>query len=115
MLGFCLFHAKPRPGSDEPGGRAFRGVIPGHEFELTVAKLGSVDAGVTFGVSVGDRIVVEQLYACRSCWFCKQGDYHKCDSLALYGQGVHGAMAEFLIVKKGSFVHKVPDAVRLSS
>ena len=33
---------------------------------------------------------------------------HKCDKLVIYGQGIDGSMAEYMIYQKGSWLHKVP-------
>ena len=60
-------------------------------------------------LAVGDVVVAEQLLACRTdCWFCQNGMEHKCDRLIIYGQGVDGCMAEYMIYQKGSWIHKVP-------
>ncbi|CAF0840152.1 unnamed protein product [Rotaria sp. Silwood1] len=93
------------------GGRARRGVIPGHEF---VGLVVDIDPSIARdqSISVGDVIVAEQLVACRDqCWFCKNGMEHKCDSLVIYGQGIDGCMAEYMIYKKGSWLHKVPEGI----
>jgi len=90
------------------GGRARRGVIPGHEFIGSVVE---IDPSIARdqSMSIGDVIVAEQLVACRDqCWFCKNGMEHKCDKLVIYGQAVDGSMAEYMIYQKGSWLYKVP-------
>jgi hypothetical protein len=52
------------------------------------------------------QTVAEQLFVCKTCWFCVHGHYNKCDALKLYGQAVDGAMATFMLYKSGSFIHK---------
>ena len=32
---------------------------------------------------------------------------HKCDKLIIYGQGIDDSMAEYMIYRKGSWLHKV--------
>ena len=90
------------------GGRARADVVPGHEF---VGAVVDIDPQVAKdqSLSVGDVVVAEQLLACRTdCWFCQNGMEHKCDRLIIYGQGVDGCMAEYMIYQKGSWIHKVP-------
>lgn len=90
------------------GGRSRRGVIPGHEFIGLVVNIDPTIAH-SESISIGDVVVAEQLLACRDqCWFCKNNMEHKCDKLIIYGQGVDGSMAEYMIYQKGSWLHKVP-------
>lgn len=92
-------------------GRARRGVIPGHEFVGSVVEIDPTIAREQ-SIAVGDVVVAEQLLACRDrCWFCKNGMEHKCDQLVIYGQGVDGSMAEYMIYQKGSWLHKVPKEI----
>ncbi|CAF1570519.1 unnamed protein product, partial [Adineta steineri] len=39
------------------------------------------------------------------------GMEHKCDRLVIYGQGIDGCMAEYMIYKKRSWLHKVPEGI----
>ncbi|CAF1188964.1 unnamed protein product [Adineta ricciae] len=93
------------------GGRARSGVIPGHEF---VGEIVEVDPQIAHdqSLTIGDVIVAEQLLTCRDqCWYCKNSLEHKCEKLIIYGQGVDGSMAEYMIYQKGSFLHKVPQNI----
>ncbi|UJR38664.1 hypothetical protein I4U23_031330 [Adineta vaga] len=90
------------------GGRARSGVIPGHEFVGQIVEI-DPQIALTESLSIGDVVVAEQLLVCRNqCWYCKNGMEHKCEKLTIYGQGVDGSMAEYMIYQKGSFLHKVP-------
>ncbi|CAF4008468.1 unnamed protein product [Rotaria sp. Silwood2] len=112
--GICGSDLKMYEGSEfywGVGGRARRGVIPGHEF---IGSVVDIDPSIARdqSISVGDVVVAEQLVACRDqCWFCKNGMEHKCDKLVIYGQGIDGCMAEYMIYKKGSWLHKVPEGL----
>ncbi|CAF1231424.1 unnamed protein product [Rotaria sordida] len=112
--GICGSDLKMYEGSEfywGVGGRARRGVIPGHEF---IGSVVDIDPSIARdqSISIGDVVVAEQLVACRDqCWFCKNGMEHKCDKLVIYGQGVDGCMAEYMIYQKGSWLHKVPEGL----
>ena len=62
--------------------------LPGHEFSGVVAELGK---GIQT-LKVGDRVVVEPLVRCGTCLRCQQGKYHLCDSLAIIGGQLPGAL-----------------------
>lgn len=89
-------------------GDDFPGVVPGHEFVGTVLECGP-DAKCSQGLPLqpGDRIVPEQVLACRNCRACDGGDFHKCPSLQLYGQGTNGGMAEFVYLSERSVFHRI--------
>ena len=51
-------------------------LITGHEMTGTISALGE---GVT-NVSVGDRVVINSLLSCGTCWWCKRGEMQLCPS-----------------------------------
>jgi 2-desacetyl-2-hydroxyethyl bacteriochlorophyllide A dehydrogenase len=75
------------------------GFTIGHEFVGTVlATGGGVDR-----VTVGDRVLGCYCTACGDCFFCKRGDFHKCDRGRVFGHGatlgsLQGAQAEQVLV-----------------
>ncbi|RRJ62592.1 2,3-butanediol dehydrogenase [Paenibacillus oralis] len=82
-------------------------VVMGHEFSGQVVEVGE---GVT-RVAVGDRVVVEPIYACGTCAACKQGKYNLCDKMGFYGlAGGGGGFSEYTSVPEG-MLHKIPDSV----
>ena len=60
------------------------GIIPGHEITGEVVS-GSEEALAHHGVSVGDRIVVEQIVPCGECMYCQRGWYWMCDPHDMFG------------------------------
>src|ERR1700719_1567982 len=52
-------------------------IVLGHEFSGRVVEVGDE---VT-RVQVGDRVVVEPIYACGKCVGCKQGKYNLCEKM----------------------------------
>jgi 2-desacetyl-2-hydroxyethyl bacteriochlorophyllide A dehydrogenase len=75
------------------------GFILGHEFVGTVVAAGD---GVS-EVAEGDRVLGCYCSACGNCFFCRRGDFHKCDEGRVFGHGktlgsLQGAQAELVLV-----------------
>jgi 2-desacetyl-2-hydroxyethyl bacteriochlorophyllide A dehydrogenase len=75
------------------------GFTIGHEFVGTVVAAGE---GVT-EVSEGDRVLGCYCTACGRCFFCRRGEFHKCDDGRVFGHGatlgsLQGAQAEVVLV-----------------
>lgn len=80
-------------------------VILGHEFSGEIVEVGD---GVA-SYDVGDRVVVEPIYACGECEACKHGHYNICEKLAFHGLAANGGgFSEYTVVKE-SMLHKIPD------
>ncbi|KAJ3416321.1 hypothetical protein HDV05_002261 [Chytridiales sp. JEL 0842] len=108
--GICASDSKMYQGGEfywGPGGRAKRGVVPGHEFAGYVYAAGP-NGFNHFNVKEGDLVVIEQFLACQTCWHCEDGGENKCDQLAIFGQKVDGAMAEYMIIPPHAYVHLAP-------
>lgn len=91
-------------------------VVPGHEFFGTVVAAGE-GAEEHFDVAIGDRVIAEQIIPCGKCRFCKSGQYWMCEIHDMYGfqhEVGEGGMAEYMVFKKTSHVHKIPDALSLA-
>lgn len=85
-------------------------VVPGHEFFGTVVEAGP-GAEEHFGVSVGDRVIAEQIVPCGKCRFCKSGSYWMCEVHNIFGfqhEVAEGGMAEYMLLPPTSLVHKIP-------
>jgi len=86
-------------------------VVPGHEFYGKVVELGE-GAAEHHQVSLGDRIVAEQINPCGKCRFCKSGQYWMCQVHNMYGfqkEIGEGGMAEYMRFHETARIHKIPD------
>ena len=89
-------------------------VILGHEVVGYVDEIGFKAAEI-YGVSVGDRIIVEPYIMCRNCEFCLTGNYQLCAKKRSYGFTIScnerphlwGAYSEYLYISPGSKIHKI--------
>ncbi len=70
------------------------GVVPGHEIAGRVAAIG---AGVD-GYHVGQQATVSIVVSCNRCRYCLDDYEHLCANLQLFGYGIDGGLAEYLIV-----------------
>ncbi len=87
--------------------RAKGGLVMGHEFSGTIDK-----AGVDTDFSVGERVVVEPLISCGSCYSCRSGYPHVCQNLGLYGIDADGAFAEYVVIASDK-VYRLPDSIQM--
>jgi 2-desacetyl-2-hydroxyethyl bacteriochlorophyllide A dehydrogenase len=89
------------------------GFTLGHEYVGTVVAAGE---GVS-GVSEGDRVLGAFLTACGECFFCRRGDFHKCDAGRVFGHGatlgsLQGAQADLLLVPGADLtLRRVPEGL----
>jgi 2-desacetyl-2-hydroxyethyl bacteriochlorophyllide A dehydrogenase len=89
------------------------GFVIGHEYVGTVVEAGD---GVT-EVKPGDRVLGTYGTACGGCFFCRRGEYHKCDDGRVFGHGatlgsLQGAQAELLAVPHANLtLRRVPDGL----
>jgi L-iditol 2-dehydrogenase len=67
--------------------------IPGHEFSGEVVELGS-GAG---GFSQGDRVTVIPMMPCKTCDYCRIGEYQLCENYNYLGSRTDGAYAEYVV------------------
>jgi 2-desacetyl-2-hydroxyethyl bacteriochlorophyllide A dehydrogenase len=86
------------------------GFTIGHEFVGEVIAAGE---GVT-EVAVGDRVLGCYCTACGRCFFCRRGDFHKCDAGRVFGHGevlgsLQGAQADQVLVPNANLtLRRVP-------
>src|SRR4051794_3542394 len=89
------------------------GFTIGHEYVGTVEAVGD---GVT-SVAVGDRVLGCFQVACGTCWFCRHGNFHKCDGSRTFGHGaalggLQGTQAERALVPHANLtLRRVPDGI----
>ncbi|MHB1132885.1 MAG: NAD(P)-dependent alcohol dehydrogenase [Chloroflexota bacterium] len=82
-------------------------VVLGHEAAGDVVEVGAA----VQSLKVGDRVAIEPGIPCRSCAYCKRGEYHLCPDVAFHGvPGNDGYFAEFTSVP-ADFAYKLPDSL----
>jgi 2-desacetyl-2-hydroxyethyl bacteriochlorophyllide A dehydrogenase len=90
-----------------------QGFTLGHEFVGTVVAAGDA---VT-EVAEGDRVLGCFCSACGNCFFCRRGDFHKCDEGRVFGHGatlgsLQGAQAEQVLVPHANLtLRRVPEGM----
>src|SRR6476660_2687605 len=90
-------------------------VIPGHEFFGYVEDIGE-GAAEHFGVTIGDRVIAEQIVPCERCRYCRSGKYWMCEVHNIFGfqrEVADGGMAQYMRIPPTAIVHKIPDGISL--
>jgi alcohol dehydrogenase len=90
-------------------------MVLGHEILGHIEAVGET-AAARYGVSEGDRVLVEGSIPCWACGSCLSGRYRFCRSQRGYGTkmalaqppGLWGAMAEYMYMAPGSILHRIP-------
>ncbi|MEK6276748.1 MAG: alcohol dehydrogenase catalytic domain-containing protein [Actinomycetota bacterium] len=89
------------------------GFVIGHEYVGTVLAVGDEVSGV----AEGDRVLGTYCTACGECFFCRRGDFHKCDHGRVFGHGatlgsLQGAQAEQLLVPTADLtLRRIPEGL----
>jgi 2-desacetyl-2-hydroxyethyl bacteriochlorophyllide A dehydrogenase len=89
------------------------GFTLGHEFVGTVLSAG----GAVTEVAEGDRVLGCFCTACGNCFFCRRGEYHKCDEGRVFGHGktlgsLQGSQAEQVLVPRANLtLRRVPEGM----
>ena len=81
-------------------------IVLGHEASGVVEEVGE---GVS-GIRRGDRIVVEPLVTCGSCYNCLKGDYNQCEKRKVIGVDMDGAFSEYFKAP-AERLHPIPDSL----
>ena len=81
-------------------------LVPGHEFAGEVYAVGS---GVT-KTAPGDRVVVEPITYCGTCYACKHGRPNICRTVNNAGSHRDGGMQEFFLTTEDK-LFKMPDSM----
>ncbi|MCU0314635.1 MAG: alcohol dehydrogenase catalytic domain-containing protein [Solirubrobacteraceae bacterium] len=89
------------------------GFTLGHEYVGEVLAAGDAVSSV----AVGDRVLGTFHVACGTCWFCRAGQFHKCDHGRTFGHGaglgdLQGTQAELTLVPHANLtLRRVPDGL----
>ncbi|MGH2737005.1 MAG: zinc-dependent alcohol dehydrogenase [Actinomycetota bacterium] len=107
----------------ESRGRGLGPLILGHENVGRIAALGG-RAAERWGVSIGDRVAVEEFLPCGHCRFCLTGRGWLCDKTDSRGAGpflrygstptaippaLWGGFGEYLYLHPNSLIHRIPE------
>jgi len=92
--------------------KIFTGAIPvryprimGHEMTGDVVE--GYDAA---GLSRNDRVIVDPVLYCGSCFNCREGETNLCPNGALLGRDANGGFAEYVVAPR-SHVFRLPDTI----
>jgi alcohol dehydrogenase len=104
-------------------GRPSRGprpypIILGHEIVGRIARMGKT-ARQRYGVSKGDRVVLEYAFGCGACDSCLAGNYTLCDKNYTYGSMIScqnpphlfGGYSDYVYIHPRAMVHKIGDEI----
>lgn len=80
--------------------------IPGHENAGIIAQVGPK---VT-KVKVGDRVVVDLIITCGTCYQCRIGRENVCENVKVRGSSTDGGLREFFTAPEDD-VHVFPDSI----
>lgn len=83
-------------------------IVQGHEVAGVIAEVGQEAEGF----SQGDKVVFMPQVTCGTCYPCRHGMDHICDSLKVMGFQTNGAAQEYFPVR-AEMALKVPDSVSL--
>jgi len=82
-------------------------MVLGHETSGTVAEVGE---GVKH-LKAGDRVAIEPGVPCRSCGYCKNGQYNLCPEVVFCATPPHDGTLTRYYVQAADFCYKLPDHV----
>ena len=103
-LGGALFW-----GTNGSGGYVEGPCVAGHEYAGRVVAMGE-GAAERHGVTMGDRVIAEQIVPCGECRFCLRDQYWMCARHWIFGfkRMTNGGMAKYCLFPANSRVHQVP-------
>jgi len=78
----------------------------GHEISGEVTETGKAVSNV----SRGDRVAVEPVITCGTCYFCLRGEYHLCQNIGYQYSSGQGGFTPYFVVSE-NWVHRLPDSI----
>jgi erythritol/L-threitol dehydrogenase len=99
-------------GKDGASGYLEGPCIAGHEYSGRVVALGE-GADDRHHLSIGDRVIAEQIVPCNDCRFCRTGHYWMCMRHHIFGfkRQLNGGMARYNLFPAGALIHRVPETL----
>jgi 2-desacetyl-2-hydroxyethyl bacteriochlorophyllide A dehydrogenase len=83
-------------------------LVLGHEISGTIDAIGE---GVT-NVRPGDRVTVDQVVGCETCFFCRRGSVQFCQTGYELGFTRDGACQDFIVLPAAN-VYRIPDSISM--
>jgi threonine dehydrogenase-like Zn-dependent dehydrogenase len=104
----CYHGAAKFWGDETRPAYAEQGAVPGHEFVGRVVTIDD-EAAARWGVTVGDRVVSEQIVPCWQCRYCRRGQYWLCEPHVVYGfkRQRPGGMASYMVIPADAITYKI--------
>ncbi|KAJ8919061.1 hypothetical protein NQ315_016968 [Exocentrus adspersus] len=84
-------------------------MVIGHEASGTVIQVGKN----VKNLKPGDQVAIEPQVPCRTCWYCKTGDYHLCPDIFFCATPPDDGNLSRFYVHEADFCHKLPPNVDL--
>ncbi|MBT3943726.1 MAG: alcohol dehydrogenase catalytic domain-containing protein [Chloroflexi bacterium] len=81
--------------------------VLGHEVTGEVVEIGDDPSGL----SIGDRVVVDNVLTCGTCYWCQSGSQATCPNMEVAGLGRDGGLQEFMVWPADHLI-KLPDTVK---
>lgn len=82
-------------------------LVLGHEVSGRIVAVGA-DVDPT---RIGQRVAIEPQRPCRTCDFCRAGDYNLCPKMEFYATPpIDGAFCDYVIIQD-DFAYEVPDSI----
>ena len=78
-------------------------MVTGHEITATVLEVNAHDSEV----APGDRVAINGVLTCGTCYWCTNGEPTQCPGMAAVGFGIDGGLAERLVWRSDQLV-KIP-------
>ena len=79
-------------------------MVTGHEITATVMEVNGPDVDV----APGDRVAINGVLTCGTCYWCVKGEPTQCPGMAAVGFGIDGGLAERLVWRSDQLV-KIPN------
>lgn len=67
-------------------------IISGHEITGSIQEVGRD----VHNLAVGDRVILNGILTCKTCFWCRRGEPTQCPSMAAVGFNIDGGLAEYL-------------------
>jgi L-iditol 2-dehydrogenase len=85
-------------------------IVLGHEACGIIEEINKANIE---GINEGDKVIVEPLITCGTCYNCRSGNYNRCEKIKVIGCQTDGAFSEFFKIPYYR-VYRLPDEIPLT-